>query len=595
MGNKEIAAQFKLLAQLMELHGENSFKTKAYSTAAFRIDKLGFSLAEDQEALAGVPGIGAAIAEKVKVLLETGRFPLLETFLEKTPEGVQEMLALKGIGPKKIALLWKELGVENLGELGYACQENRLISLKGFGAKTQASILESIAFLESNKDWFLYVEAEAQLALIQKDLLLRFPEDRLEVTGAFRRQMPILDELEWVTTIDPIALQDFLQRKLETPGTLEPADRQDASAIQNTSATQEASGSLGAAVSPSASGTAQGSGAMETEVLRFDPPGMIRLAFYPCSDEEVEERLFLTTAPDAFKADFEARYRMPEAASTEADMFTANSLELVPPALWDYPGILELAARKAIPEVVEASAIKGIIHAHSTYSDGVDSLQELAEYVKEAGYEYLVISDHSKSATYAQGLQVEAIVRQHEEIEALNRLLHPFKIFKSIESDILNDGNLDYPDEVLASFDLVIASVHSNLKMTQEKAMARLLRAVENPYTTILGHPTGRLLLSRPGYPIDAAVLIDACAANRVVIEINAHPRRLDFDWSLIPDALEKGVLLSIDPDAHSKKGVDLIKYGVLAAQKGGLTAASNLSSKSLAEFEAWLAERRQR
>lgn len=309
----------------------------------------------------------------------------------------------------------------------------------------------------------------------------------------------------------------------------------------------------------------------------------------------MEERLFLTTAPDAFKADFEARYRMPEAASTEADLFTANSLELVPPALWDYPGVLELAARKAIPEVLAVSDIKGIIHAHSTYSDGVDTLRDLAEYVKAAGYEYLVISDHSKSATYAKGLQVEAIVRQHEEIEALNRSLHPFKIFKSIESDILNDGSLDYPDDVLASFDLVIASVHSNLKMNREKAMSRLLKAVENPYTTILGHPTGRLLLSRPGYPIDEQVLIDACAANRVAIEINAHPRRLDLDWSFIPAALEKGVMLSVDPDAHSREGVDLLKYGVLAAQKGGLTAAANLSSKSLTEFEAWLAERRLR
>lgn len=550
MRNKEIAAQFKLLAQLMELHGENSFKTKAYSTAAFRIDKLGFSLADTPDAIAGIPGIGPAIAEKVRVLLDTGSLPQLEEYLEKTPEGVRAMLSLKGIGPKKIALLWKELGVESLGELSYACQENRLTGLKGFGAKTQAAILESIAFLESNKDWYLYAEAELQVALIQQDLSLRFPLDRLEVTGAFRRQMPILDELEWVTSIEPVALQDFLQRKLEAPGTVEGA------------------------------------------VLRFNPPGIARLTFHCYPVEELAAALFTTTAPEGFKAAFEARYSLKGPVSTEAHIFTSQGLQVVPAALRDYPGILELSARHAVPEALSLTDIKGVIHAHSTYSDGVDSLRDLAEYVQAAGYEYLVISDHSRSAIYAQGLQVEAIRRQHEEIEALNRSLYPFKIFKSIESDILGDGSLDYPDEVLAGFDLVIASVHSNLKMSRERATERLLKAVENPYTRILGHPTGRLLLSRPGYLIDEAALIEACAAQGVVIEINAHPRRLDMDWSFIPAGLEKGVLFSINPDAHSREGVELIKYGVLAAQKGGLPAVRNLSSKSLAEFEAWLGER---
>ena len=211
------------------------------------------------------------------------------------------------------------------------------------------------------------------------------------------------------------------------------------------------------------------------------------------------------------------------------------------------------------------------------------------------GYEYLVISDHSRAAQYAGGLSIERIREQHAAIEALNRKLAPFRIFKSIECDILGDGALDYPDDVLESFDLVIASVHSNLKMSEEKAMSRLLRAIEHPCTTILGHPTGRLLLSRPGYPIDHLTIIEACAAHGVVIEINAHPRRLDLDWTWIPAAMEKGVMLSVDPDAHAVEGFEDVRYGVLAAQKGGLTREYNLSSLSLESFSDWLAQRRSR
>ena len=214
---------------------------------------------------------------------------------------------------------------------------------------------------------------------------------------------------------------------------------------------------------------------------------------------------------------------------------------------------------------------------------------------KEKGYEYLVISDHSQSAFYANGLREERIVAQHQQIDELNKKLYPFRIYKSIESDILNDGNLDYDDDILSSFDLVIASIHSNLKMTEEKAMMRLINAIENPFTSILGHMTGRLLLSRNGYPVDHQKIIDACLANNVVIELNAHPRRLDIDWRWIQEATEKGVLISIDPDAHSIEGFDDCKYGVLVAQKAGLTKYQNLSSYSLAEFEEFLAEQHQK
>ena len=257
------------------------------------------------------------------------------------------------------------------------------------------------------------------------------------------------------------------------------------------------------------------------------------------------------------------------------------------------PYIIERAKKGPLPKLIEASDIKGIIHSHSNWSDGSNTLEEMAQAAQAAGLEYLVISDHSKSAFYANGLTEERIKAQHQLVDELNARLKGFRIFKSIESDILYDGSLDYPDTVLASFDLVIASVHSILKMTEEKAMQRLIAAIENPYTTILGHMTGRLLLSRKGYPVNHKKIIDACAANKVVIELNAHPRRLDIDWREIDYALEKGVLISIDPDAHEIEGYNDNRYGVLAAQKALVAKEQNLSSMGLTDFEKFIRQRK--
>ena len=305
------------------------------------------------------------------------------------------------------------------------------------------------------------------------------------------------------------------------------------------------------------------------------------------------EKLFETTGSPAFVKAF--REQVPPtpvpngSVPDDAALFENAGLPFVHPCLRESATILQQARSGTLPELIQPTDIRGIIHSHSNWSDGTNSLEEMAEACRQKGYEYLVISDHSQTASYANGLRPDRVQAQHRQIDALNTQLAPFRIYKSIESDILNDGSLDYPREILASFDLVIASVHSNLRMTEEKAMDRLLRAIENPYTSILGHPTGRLLLSRNGYPIDHRRIIDACAANRVVIEINAHPRRLDLDWSWIGTAIEKGVLLSINPDAHMIEGFEDVNYGILAAQKGGLSRSHNLSSYNRAAFENWL------
>ena len=277
------------------------------------------------------------------------------------------------------------------------------------------------------------------------------------------------------------------------------------------------------------------------------------------------------------------------ACENEAAVFEQAGLRFIPAFQRENESIIEFAKHNELPALLRVSDIKGIIHCHSDWSDGNNTIEQMATAAIAKGLEYLVISDHSKSAFYAKGLNEERIQQQHLYVDELNKKLAPFKIFKSIESDILNDGSLDYSNAILSTFDLVIASVHSNLKMPQERAMMRLINAIENPYTTILGHMTGRLLLSRKGYPVDHKKIIDACAANNVVIELNAHPSRLDIDWRHIDYALEKNVLLSIDPDAHSIDGFDDVRYGILVAQKAMLSKAQNLSSFSLKELELFL------
>jgi DNA polymerase (family 10) len=551
MDNSSIADIFNLLSKLTEIHGDNSFRSKSYSSAAYNIDQLGIRLDEtDRSKIPSLKGIGDSTARKIEEILDTGRLKALDELVSSTPPGVLEMLKVKGLGPKKIATIWKELGIESIGELLYACQENRLLLFKGFGAKTQQNVKESVEFMLRHKDLFLFAECVDSAEGLERRLQERLPSRRFAVTGAYRRQSPVLSNVEWVTTATEQELKDIA--------------REEGYAIVDGN---------------------------EAGVV-FRAEGLPPLAFHLCEETELTDRNFRLAAGEGFlKAWDGIGDQSPVRSETEA--FGKRGIAFVPACMREDARVLEEARRRDVPSLVSESDVKGVIHSHSDWSDGSHPLQKMAEACRDRGLEYLVITDHSRSAFYAGGLSIERVFEQHAEIDVLNRTLAPFRIFKGIESDILNDGSLDYPDEVLASFDMVIASIHSNLKMTLEKAMHRLLSAIANPYTTILGHLTGRLLLSRPGYPVDHEQIIDACAEHGVAIEINAHPRRLDIDWTWIPYAMGKGVMLSIDPDAHSIDGFGDVRYGVLAAQKGGLTASHNLSSMSRVEFEAWLSKRK--
>jgi DNA polymerase (family 10) len=549
MTNYEIADHFALLSKLMDIHGENSFKSKSYSILAYNIEKLPAEITTMGDAeLFGMKGIGESSGSKIKELIATGKLQALEDILAKTPPGILELMKIKGLGPKKVSVIWKEMGIETIGELEYACNENRLAQMKGFGAKTQESVLQNIMYYMSNQGFHLWAAVEAVGKSLLSQLQKNFPNNKFSFTGDIRRQSDTLEVIEIICDADKNVLITQFQTIPDTVTEEEPNERL---------------------------------------VVRIPNEPVIR--FHLTDVAGYYTKLFMTTGSAEFMEAFLAKYSVPENTESEEAIFAANKLAYISPARRETARILELAADGDLSELIQASDIKGIIHSHSTWSDGQETLEQMAKACIEKGFEYLVISDHSQAAYYANGLTPERIAAQHVEIDALNARLAPFKIFKGIEVDILGNGDLDYNAEVLNSLDLVIASVHSNLKMTLEKAMDRVMAAIRNPFTTILGHPTGRLLLSREGYPLDHKAIIDACAEHNVVIEINAHPKRLDLDWRWVEYAMERGVLLSVDPDAHSVKGYDDVYYGVMSAQKGGLTAKNNLSSYSLAEFEEFL------
>ena len=557
MDNKTIAKTIRRYAQLMELHGENAFRTKAIAAAAYKLDKLPFSItSQSLQQLSEVPGIGKSTADKIGALLTTGSFPELEQLLDRTPEGVREMLTIKGLGPKKIQVIWRDLGIETVGELFYACNENRLIEAKGFGLKTQEEIKKSIEFTIANQGWFLYANVEKQAQEVVTALQNLLPSNRkVSYTGDFRRKCEVLQSVDLLVEASVQELNDYI--------------------LKTSNLTIK---------SPN-----------DSSLIEAQTDTGILFRFLPTDATSFYRQLLISTGSDAHLQQLNDRLSdvQPQAFDSEEALYQSMGLAYIEPELREGTNELELATTNTLPALINYTDLRGALHNHSTYSDGVHTLEEMALYCRdELHLAYLGISDHSKTAVYAKGLTVEQVQQQWAEIDTLNERLAPFYIFKGIESDILSDGSLDYPDEILAGFDFVVASIHANLRMDIEKATTRLLRAIENPYTTLLGHPTGRLLLSRPGYPIDYQRVIDACAANGVAIEINANPLRLDLDWRWHRYAVEKGVLLSINPDAHRNTGFHDMQYGIHVARKGGLTAENCLNAFSLEQLKAYFNQR---
>ncbi len=553
MTNKEIAKVFKLCSQLMELYNENPFRTKAMASASFRIDKLPFAASQsDLETLSEQPNIGKSTAEKIMQVITTGTFPDLEKLLAKTPEGILEMLKIKGLGPKKIQIIWNDLEIESVGELYYACNENRLIEAKGFGLKTQEDIKKAIEFSIANQGWFLYAKVMPSALEVIQHLEKTLPLSPISFTGDYRRKSEVLQHVQILIAAEPSQVHQAI-KSLEYEFDIN----------------------------------------KENQRISFKDQNGIPFEVLTCGVHEYAKNLLISTGSEEHIKQLEEIAEI-QNLDSENEIYRSLGLAYIEPELRESGNVIELAKENKLPELITYADLKGSLHNHSTYSDGVHSLKDMALYCKEElGLEYLGICDHSKTAVYANGLSLERLEQQWIEIDELNKKLAPFKIFKGIESDILSDGSLDYPDEILAKFDFVVASIHSNLKMDQDKATDRIIKAIENPYTTILGHPTGRLLLSRAGYPLDFKKVIDACAANKVVIEINANPLRLDLDWRWHQYALEKGVLLSINPDAHRKEGFLDMEYGVYVGRKGGLTKEMCLNAFDLEKIETYFNNRK--
>ncbi|WP_026956604.1 DNA polymerase/3'-5' exonuclease PolX [Algoriphagus vanfongensis] len=562
MDHKTILKKLKLCIQLMELHDENSFKIRSYQSALNSLERGEDNLMDLSDSdLSKINGVGKSIQEAIISLKETDTFPLLDDLLSRTPEGILEVLQIKGLGPKKVKTLWQEVGITSTHELMEACQSGKVAKIKGFGEKTQESIIANLEFKASNAGKWLYADIEENLLAWTAQLQSDLPAVKIALVGDFARKMEIISKAEWLINSQSSETKQQLQKVdfLEL-------DQSQSSPYSWSGKIRDFDLNFSIYFSEEASFTAK--------KYAFSASPLHLQSFV--DDQKTVGSLLQKTS-------FER----------EEEFFENNQLQYIPIEMREGTDEILLAKENKIPVLLEESDLKGILHNHSTYSDGKHSLRQMAEACRDMGYEYLGISDHSRTASYAGGLDIETVEKQHQEIDLLNQELAPFKIFKGIESDILGDGSLDYPEEVLQKFDFIVSSVHSILNMDIKRATSRLVTAIENPYTTILGHPTGRLLLRREGYPIDHKTVIDACAKHGVVIEINANPWRLDLDWRWARYAMDQGVRLSINPDAHEIDGYADMNYGVLTGRKGGLTKEMTLNAMNLSELEAYFNSRK--
>ncbi len=551
MTNKEIASVLRETADLIELTDGNPHRARAFSRAARSLGTLEGTVPDRLEAgtLTDISGIGDAMADHVADVVETGTFDLHDELLNAVPPGLLEVMRVNGLGTKRTRRLWRELDVTSLDDLEHAAETDRITSLDGFGAKTQENILENVRRLRAYDTQWRFADAWSTLSPLLDQMRALEAVERAEPTGALRRRLETVEQAEVViATEEGEALQPELDALVEDP-------------------------------------FSRADGRLTTTL-----PDGLPLHVHLSSPSRFGTTWWRTTGSEGHCDAFEATYAPPAGHTTEADLFAAADCPVIPPELRENRNELEAAAQDALPALLTVEDLQGCLHNHSTYSDGSHSLRTMAEAARSLGFSYFGICDHSQSLQIASGLSPEEVRTQHAEVQELNETFpDDFRVFHGIESDILRDGSLDYDDELLATFDFVVASVHTGFSMTEDEATERVLRAIRNPHTRILGHPTGRLLLVRDGYPLDHARVIDACAEHGVAIELNANPYRLDLDWRWVHRAIEQEVLISINPDAHATEELEYVRWGVAVGRKGELTPADCLNAKSLADFTTWL------
>jgi DNA polymerase (family X) len=560
------------IAVLLELTGENPFKSRAYSNAARNLEKVDEDLGDlaRRGKLFEIEGIGDAIGKKITELLLAGKLDYYEKLKASVPPGHLDMLKISGLGPKKIHMIYKELGITTVGELAYACHENRLAGLKGFGKKTQDNILAGIERLQRYSERRLYDEVSGHADALLEFLKKNKDASAVSIAGSLRRGN------ETIKDIDVLASSSGPEKLAQ------------------------AFAGYGEVASVIARGDTKVSVVLKAGInvdLRIVTQDEFPYALHHFTGSRDHNTAMRGRAKDlGFKMNEYGLFRGEEnlICRNEGEIFAALGLQYIEPELRENMGEIEAAERGELPRLIEENDIQGIFHVHTNFSDGTDSLENMATAVKAMGLQYIGVSDHSRSAFYAGGLKVEDITRQHDAIDRLNEKHAPFYIFKGIESDIGPDGSLDYDEEILATFDFVIAAVHSGFNMPESEMTSRIKKALANPFTTMLAHPTGRLLLSREPYAVNIMDLMDTAAEYGTVLELNANPHRLDLDWRNCIHAAKKGVKIAINPDAHSVGGLQCINLGVKIARKGWLTKGDCLNCLSLEAMKKYLHDRHQ-
>lgn len=578
MDKHEVAAIIDEIGTLLEVQGENPFRCNAYHNAARALEQLEEDLAEVVRTgrLGEVRGVGETLQEKITTLVTTGSLPFYDELKAALPAGILQMLRLPGLGPKKVKILHEQLGLTDLEQLRAACEEGRVAALKGFGAKTQQKILEGIEFVGQASER-VRLDQALEVALPLLEGLRGAPGlFRLELCGSVRRRKETIRDIDLLVSSDdggPI-IDQF---------------------VGLSGVTQV---------------VAKGDTKASVVVRRFlggSTPVVINVDLRVVSEEQFPFALNYFTGSKEHNVALrglaqKAGLKLNEyelsgphkkvRCKDEADLYRALGLDYVPPELREHTGEIEAAAAHALPDLLEAGDLRGVFHCHTTWSDGAATLEEMADAAHKLGYKYLGLADHSQSLTIANGLSPQRVRQQQAEIDKLNARLKGIRLFKGIECDILADGSLDYKDDVLATFDYVVASVHSHFNQSREEMTARIVKAVSHPRVTMLGHATGRLLLRREGYKVDLEAVLQAAAEHGTMVEINANPYRLDLDWIHCKRAKALGVKLVINPDAHSTSELEYTAFGVDVARRGWLEKADVFNTKSAAEVAKAFAAR---
>jgi DNA polymerase (family X) len=573
MDLKQIVKELDTIATVLELKDENFFKIRAYHNASRVLEASGLLLNPDTkiEDIEKIKGIGSHIASKIKEMLDKGSSAEFEMIKSSIPPGLLEMLKIPKLGPKKIKYLYDNLEISTIGELEYACIENRLIELPGFGKKTQENILKGIALLKKYKEQYLYSDIIIHAEKILRKIIESKKASHASLAGSIRRKKEIIKDIDIVASAKDIAgLIDFFTEIGEASDVISKGENRASIRLD-----------IG----------------IEVDIIVVEEEVYAHALQHFTGSKEHNTALRTHAKKNHVKVNEYGLFLEDKAKGTERlltrksenDIYAYFKMDYIEPELRENFGEIEAALEHRLPRLIENKDLNGIFHIHSEFSDGSITLEQVCTELIKEGFTYGGISEHSKSAYYANGLKEEDLDRYFESIDALNKKYAPFHLFKGIESDILIDGSLDYQDEVLKRFDFVIASVHSSFNMEEEQMTNRVVKALENKYTTILGHPTGRLLLARQEYKIDMQKIINAASVNEKAIEINASPHRLDLDWRLCKYAKEKNVKIFINPDAHNTENIKDYRFGINIARKGWLQKEDVANTLNLKEMIRYL------